>query len=83
MTTTNKLDELLDSGMINEDALTADGFDECVIGATTDGCVVYEAGKMVDQMVTEGMEYNDAIDHFYYNIAGAYVGKFTPIYVWL
>lgn len=73
----------MDSEMLNEDALTADGFDDCVIGSTTDGKVVYDAGKIIYQMVSEGMEYEEALEYFYYNIEGAYVGEYTPIYVWL
>jgi len=27
------------------------------------------------------MEYEDALEHFYYNIKGAYMGEKTPIFV--
>ena len=83
MTTTNKLSELIDSGMIDEEAMTADGFDECVIGVTTDGKVVYDAGKIVENLSKQGMDFEDALDYFHYNIEGSYVGEFTTIYVWL
>lgn len=33
-------------------------------------------------MITkEDMTHEDALDHFYYNVSGAYVGEYTPIFV--
>ena len=29
----------------------------------------------------EEMTEEDALDHFYYNVAGSYVGEYTPIYI--
>ena len=29
----------------------------------------------------EDMTHEDALDHFYYNVSGAYVGEYTPIFV--
>ena len=28
------------------------------------------------------MSQEDALEHFYYNIEGSYVGDYTPIYIW-
>ena len=30
----------------------------------------------------DDMNEEDALEHFYYNIAGSYVGDYTPIYIW-
>jgi hypothetical protein len=30
----------------------------------------------------EDMSYEDAVEHFEYNIAGSYVGEKTPVYVY-
>jgi hypothetical protein len=30
----------------------------------------------------DGMSYDDAVEFFGFNIEGAYVGEFTPIYLW-
>ena len=37
--------------------------------------------RMIDTLVAEGMEYNDAVEHIEYNVIGNYAGEKTPIYV--
>jgi hypothetical protein len=68
-----------------EELLYADGFDDCILG-TTDGAptvVVYDAMKMIEQLVNrDGMTSEEALEYFEYNIAGAYVGERTPVFVW-
>jgi hypothetical protein len=68
---------------INFEALFADGFDEAVIGVDTYGRVVYDYDKCVDILMDEddGLEYIDAIEHMDYNVTGAYVGEYTPIFI--
>ena len=46
-----------------------DGFDDAVIGF--DHCetrLIYSVSKMIDCLVNEGMDVDDAIDHFEYNV---------------
>jgi hypothetical protein len=46
-----------------------DGFDDAVIGV--DACntrLVYDVSLMIECLVKEGMEVDDAIDHFEYNV---------------
>ena len=73
------------------DALLADGWDEAIIGTTDSWCsdgkrpfrVVYDAARIVDIMVArDGVTYEDAVEFFDFNIAGAYVGERTPVFVW-
>jgi hypothetical protein len=35
----------------------------------------------VQVLINEGMDDEDAWDYFFYNIAGAYVGKHTPLFI--
>jgi hypothetical protein len=75
----------------DEEALFADGWDDCIIGTSDSWCpggnrpfrVVYDAQKIIDKMMREdGASHEEAVEHFEFNIAGAYVGPRTPIYVW-
>jgi hypothetical protein len=74
---------------VDEEALLADGFDDCVIGYTDSWSgnarpmrVVYSTDKIIEQLMSEdGMSYDEAMEHFDFNIAGAYVGERTPIFV--
>jgi hypothetical protein len=61
--------------------LKADGFDDAVIGidGRTDR-LIYSASKVIEILVKEGMKREDALDHFYYNIEGSYMGDKTPIW---
>ena len=82
--TKNKMgirEELVDrSG--NEEMLFADGYDEAIIGYTDDGVAVYSIESIIMIMITkEEMTEEEALDHFYYNVSGSYVGEYTPIYV--
>lgn len=68
--------------------LTADGFEEAFVGlsypwqANRLPVAVYDYHKVIDiLMERDGMDYEGAVEFFEFNIAGAYVGPHTPIYV--
>lgn len=61
--------------------LKADGFDAAVIGMEEkSGRLIYSARKIIQILIEEGLSEEDALDHYYYNVEGAYVGDLTPIY---
>lgn len=65
----------------DEELLKADGFDDAVIGiCTREYRLIYSMTKVIDILMAEGMTEEDALEHFYYNIAGSYVGEKTPIW---
>ena len=78
------LNEIFDlESLEGEDApLFADGFDDALIGVDDKTFrAVYSIEKIIDILVKEGASYEEAVEHFDFNIAGSYVGKMTPIYV--
>jgi len=67
------------------DFLFADGLDEAIIGIDIDSFnaearVVYSIKKCLD-IFKKDMTYEEAVEHFYFNVAGAYMGEQTPIWV--
>ena len=67
------------------DVLIADGFDDAIIGIAErygmNPVVLYNKNKCLNIMQTrDGMSEEDAIDFFYYNIVGAYMGEHTPCF---
>lgn len=66
-----------------EECLTADGFDDAVIGISFGACpvAVYSVQKII-HILMEDMSHEDAVEYFEYNIAGSYLGEKTPIYVY-
>lgn len=64
--------------------MTEGNFDAAIIGVDQDGeRLIYDSNSVVQVLINEGMDEEDAWDYFYYNIAGAYVGKNTPLFIHL
>lgn len=73
--------ELILDNFPEESFLKADGFDEAVIGLEEPSLrLIYSVKKTIDILIEEGMTEEDALEHFYYNVSGAYVGDLTPIW---
>ena len=68
----------------DEPILFADGLDDALIGITETSPhrAVYSARKIIDILIErDGMTLEGAVEFYEFNIAGAYVGEYTPIYV--
>lgn len=66
---------------VDEDILKADGFDDAIIGIEESTYrLIYSVTKCIDILIKEGMTEDDAIEYFWYNVAGSYVGEKTPIW---
>lgn len=65
----------------DEEFLKADGFDDAIIGVCTESHrLVYSVSKCIEVLRQE-MSRDEALEYFYYNVSGAYVGEQTPIWV--
>ena len=70
----------------NPEALTADGFDDAIIGlayrAGSEPLVAYSISQCVQVLMDrDGMTYDEAVEYFNFNVVDAYVGEGTPIFV--
>jgi len=66
----------------NPEALLADGFNDAIIGMDIHGCVVYDYDKCIRiLMENDSMSNIDAIEFMDYNVTGAYVGEYTPVFI--
>ena len=71
----------------NDEALLADGFDEAFVGVVDrfgfDGRVaVYDKDKCIKILVDrDGLSHEEALEHFEFNVIGAWVGEYTPMYM--
>lgn len=78
-----RLQELLEQNPEFE-VLKADGYDDCILGYeyNWDGNIrlIYSVRMIIDQLIEEGLDDIDAIEHFEYNMRGGYVGEQTPIW---
>lgn len=64
----------------DENFLIADGFDNAVIGVDEKSMrLIYSVKKVIDILLKD-MSETDALEYFYFNIDGAYMGDKTPIW---
>ena len=64
--------------------LFADGYDKAIAGVVWDGertRVVYETEEILKILMEDGMSYDEASEYFDFNVAGAYMGVYTPLYL--
>lgn len=71
---------------LSPEALLADGWDDCIIGvAYSPGrgdLVVYDGDAIINKLVNrDGLEYEEAVEYFDFNITGAWMGPKTPVFV--
>ena len=81
-----KLEEIIEF-YPDEELLSADGFEDCVIGVAYDKHVsahrlAYSRSKCVDVLVErDKMTFEEAEEFLDFNVVDAYVGRKTPIWV--
>ena len=64
----------------DETFLKADGFDDAILGVDESSMrLIYSISKCID-ILMEDMSDEDALQHFYYNVSGSYMGEQTPIW---
>ncbi len=64
--------------------LFADGFDKACIGVArrcTGDVACYDVEMCIGVLMEDGMTYEDAREYFEYNVVGAFVGEYTPVFV--
>ena len=59
-------------------------YDQAIIGvaerAGMDSVIAYSTDKIID-ILCRSMPYEEAVEHFDFNIAAAYMGEKTPIFI--
>tara|TARA_R110001632_G_scaffold187568_1_gene307988 strand:- start:110 stop:367 length:258 start_codon:yes stop_codon:yes gene_type:complete len=76
--------ELLMEVLTENECLLADGYDDALIGVTDGGnpVAVYDIDLCIKSLMKQDdMDELDAVDFFYYNTLGSYVGEKTPIFI--
>lgn len=67
-----------------DESVTIDGFDDCivtVVESINGRHIVYNQEMVINKLVSrDGMSREDAVEFYYYNIVGAYVGEMMPMF---
>ena len=79
-----RLEELKETiAQHNPEAQFADGHDDAIMGYATDGRVIYSVNEIIGGLMNrDGMTEEEADEFFSFNIECAYVGDYTPIYMY-
>jgi hypothetical protein len=69
-----------------DDILLADGFEEAFMGVSEvhgkKPVACYDSSKCIDILrERDEMDVGEAIEYFHFNVTGAYVGEFTPAFI--
>lgn len=68
---------------IGDDSLFADGFDEALVGYVerfgVEPMALYDRTKYIE-ILARDMTYDEAVEHFEFNVIGAWVGEKTPAF---
>jgi transcriptional regulator with XRE-family HTH domain len=73
---------LVDQGYNDSILLESPSYRNAVVGVSEEGRIMYSARIILqDMMIDEGMEYEEAVDHFSYNLLRSlpYMGEMAPI----
>ena len=69
----------------DEEILLADGFDRAFLGIGSvfngQSIAVYDKSMVITALRESGMKQDEAYEYFDFNVAGAYVGEKTPMFV--
>jgi len=81
--TKEELNEIADQ--YDSELLLMDGFDDCILGvieSTTDSPkFCYSKKKVIEKLMSMGMDEEGAIEFHEFNQAGAHVGEGTPAFL--
>jgi hypothetical protein len=59
-------------------------FEKALVGVARQAhhsLAVYSTRKVIDVLMADGASFDDAYEHFEYNVVGSYVGEETPIFL--
>ena len=78
------IQELVES--YDSEMLTADGFDDAIIGVSErfgrSPVIAYDKDKCIQGLMDrDGMDYEEAMEFFDFNVIGAWVGDGTPEFI--
>tara|TARA_B110000495_G_C22648534_1_gene384607 strand:- start:286 stop:588 length:303 start_codon:yes stop_codon:yes gene_type:complete len=68
---------------LNPEAMLADGFNDSIMGYDKDGRVIYSVENIIHTLIErDGMSREEAVEFYDFNIECAFVGDYTPIYMY-
>jgi len=72
------------SSNYEDEILLADGFEKAFIGIgyrLDTPCAIYDTDECLKILMQDGMNWDQAVEYFEFNVSGSYVGEQTPIFI--
>lgn len=70
---------------MEEEMLVMDGYDDCILGIVErlgqPPIYCYDKEKVIEKLKSDGRTEDEAVDFFYFNQAGAWMGDTTPCFL--
>jgi hypothetical protein len=70
---------------VDPDILRADGLDAALIGICHQfgrpAVAAYDYDKVIEILMSQSMAHDEAVEFFEFNIVGAWVGEYTPVFI--
>ena len=64
-----------------EEFIHVDGFEECLLGVEDESMrLIYSVTACINKLLDDGMETQDAVEYFNFNVAGSIPGEKRPIW---
>ena len=68
---------------LNPEAVVLDGLDDSIEGYDKDGRIIYSVYNIIEPLMQrDEMSEEEAWEHYSFNIEGAYLGEYTPIFLY-
>ena len=80
-----KFNSLVDAGLLDPETMKMDGYDDCIVGIVegfgSTRLLCYDKEKVLERLMANGMEYDEAQEYYEFNMLGAFVGEGTPCFI--
>tara|TARA_B000000609_G_C23969874_1_gene238682 strand:- start:138 stop:449 length:312 start_codon:yes stop_codon:yes gene_type:complete len=78
-----RIEQLLETiKELNPESVVLDGLDNAIEGYDKDGRIIYSVYNIIETLMErDGMTYEEAVEFYDFNIEGAYMGEYTPIFL--
>jgi len=80
-----KFNNLVDAGLLDPETQKMDGYDDCIVGIVegfgSTRLLCYDRGKVLERLMADGMDYEEAQEYYEFNMLGAFMGEGTPCFI--
>lgn len=75
---------LVEDFNFEDEVIIINDFNDCIIGKNyTTGGAAYSIEKIIEKIIIDlNLSFEEATEHFDFNIGCSYMGEYSPIFIW-